>query len=99
MTPILMTPSVYCACAVPHASASASALSAMTFFMIVLPSVSSCSRCPGFVETKLSLALHAEIFVQLPHICVEFRIGEALDDFAMLHHAVAIRNGRRETEI
>src|SRR5262245_17282203 len=43
--------------------------------------------------------LDTEIVVQLVDICVQFGIGELVDDTPMFHHVVAVRNGGGETEI
>ena len=37
--------------------------------------------------------------MELVHIFLQFRIGETIDDLAVLDDVVAIRNGRREPEI
>src|SRR5262245_21634014 len=88
ITPILMTPSVYCACAMPQPKTSASVDRLSSRFILVLP----------FRRSIFSRS-HAEIVVELRHIGVEFRIGELIDDAAILHHVVAVRNRRREAEV
>src|SRR5262249_52914599 len=42
---------------------------------------------------------HAQINVKLVEIGLQFGIGEAVDDAAMFHHVIAVRNGRCEAKI
>src|SRR5262249_60121573 len=44
-------------------------------------------------------ASHAQIIVELVEIGFELGIGETVDDAAILHHVVAIRNRRSEAKI
>src|SRR3972149_2255429 len=88
MTPILMMPSLICACAVPAASTTASAAVPNRRFMVFL-----------LVIVPEGHFLNSEIVVQLVHISVQFRIGELVDDTPMFHDVIAIRNGRGEAEI
>ena len=37
--------------------------------------------------------------MQLVDVCIQFGVGELVDDTSMFHDVVAIRNGRSETEI
>src|SRR5918993_60206 len=93
MTPILMVPSLICACAVPHPSAKANAARLTSGFIVILPTEQLAW------SFRAGTPLDAEIVVQLFHVCVQFRAGQPVDDVAMFHYVVAIRNSRGETEI
>src|SRR5688572_11813303 len=90
MTPILMVPSVYCACAVLQPSATVSAVRLISDFIVVF----LLGRFMQLVRNS-----DAKIVVQFAEIGAEFGIGELVDDLAMLHHVVAIGHGRGEMEI
>src|SRR6266571_2417402 len=90
ITPILMTPSLICACAPPHASRPATAARPKRRFM----GSSSLGWCRGPARE-----LYAEILVKLFHVGVQLVIGEAVDDAAMLHDVVAVGDRRGEAEI
>src|SRR3954451_17445286 len=101
MTPILMVPSVYCACAALHRSASAMAERLNSRFMRHSPRF-------GFAHVKLDDAgmivsprrlLHPQIFLQLIKVCIEFGIQKLVDDPSMIHHIVAVRDCRGETKV
>src|SRR5271170_1872346 len=47
----------------------------------------------------MSLALNAEVDVQLAHIRLQFAVGEGVDNSAMLHHEVAVGERRREAKV
>src|SRR5262245_65243501 len=42
---------------------------------------------------------HAQIDVKLVEIGLQFGVGEAVDDAAMFHHVIAVRNRRCEAKI
>src|SRR3989304_9784389 len=88
MTPILMTPSLICACAVPAASTTASAAVHSRRFIDIPP----CYRARWALS-------HSEIVVQFFDIGIQFGVGELVDDTPMLHDVIAIRDGRGEAEI
>src|SRR6476620_11010431 len=86
-TPILMTLPDTCAYAVPTASA---------------PAVASAIRLRfiAFIDTpSLKRLSHAQVLVQLCHMAIELGVRDPVDDPAVLHHVVAIRDGRGEAEI
>src|SRR5689334_720385 len=87
-TPILTL--ICWALAVPHANMTASAASVIFRFIDVT------SLFPAPDDFVLS---DTEIVVQLVDIRIQFRIGELVDDTAMFHHVVAVRNCRSEAEI
>src|SRR5690242_18267776 len=37
--------------------------------------------------------------MQLVDVCIQFRVGELVDDTAMFHHVIAVRNRCGETEV
>src|SRR6266545_4376254 len=90
MTPILMVPSVYCACAAGHPRATASAVRLINRFIWHSP-----LRRLRTLESNSN----PQIVMKLFDIGVEFRIGELVDDPAMFHHVIAIRNRRGETKV
>src|SRR5262249_42050978 len=94
ITPILIVPSVYCACAPLHPTATASAARLINRDIWVSPPVLMIS-----VQSIPWRRSDAEIVVQLLQVGVELGIGEAVDDAAMFHHVVAVRNGRSEAKI
>src|SRR4029078_9592863 len=86
-TPILTL--TCCALAAPQVKMTARA--ARLIFRFI--DVSSC-----FAPLWL-IRLDTEIVVQLVDVCIEFRIGELVDDTTMFHHVIAVRNGRGEAEV
>src|SRR5215813_543787 len=107
-TPILMTPSVYCAKAEPLARSAAITIRLRVAF---IPS-SMPGRRPfvpiytrGFATKHSPPPLpkgdhsNAEIFMQLVSMGVQFRLSKALSHAAMFHHIVAVRHRRGEMEI
>src|SRR6266850_1888701 len=90
ITPILMVPSVYCACALPQPIATASAVRLISRFMWLPPSWSSSIPYPNS---------YAEIVVKLLDVGAEFGIGEPVDDPTIFHHVMAIRNRGGEAKI
>src|SRR5215510_3295440 len=86
-TPILTL--TCCALAVPHVRMTARA--ARLIFRFI--DVSS-----YFAPLRL-VSLDTEIVVQLLDVCIQFRIGELVDDTTMFHDVIAVRNGRGETEV
>src|SRR5215210_5752943 len=93
MTPILTTPSEYCAWAPAHPSAKATAVKLASLFIAILPTD------PVFVLGDRHSPLHTEIVVELFNIGVQFRAGHSVDDAPMFHDVVAIRNRRGEAEV
>src|SRR5436190_17943561 len=90
ITPIL--PFNCSACALPQANAAASAAKLRMFFIAVLLVL-----CAGAAPRReFSNPL---ILVQLFEVCVQFRIGEALDETAVFHEVIAVGHRRREAEI
>src|SRR6266513_1501877 len=90
ITPILMVPSVYCACVVPQPIVTASTVRLISRFMWLPPSCLTGILYPNS---------YAEIVVKLLRVGIEFRIGEPVDDPAIFHHVVAVRNRRGEVKI
>src|SRR5207302_6006011 len=90
ITPILMVPSVYWACAPPQPSATASAARLISRFM---------SLFPGWCSRMRVSDSNAKIIVEFLDIGVELGIAEPVDDPAIFHHVVAIRNRRCEAKI
>src|SRR5512145_3250394 len=100
-TPIFTMLSEICACAVPApsntpASAAATALNLKDFMLCILQCdgvPARFGRTPGFERCACSssLPLHAEVLVQLRHAGIELRVGDHVDDLAMLHDVVAVR--------
>jgi hypothetical protein len=84
MTPILITPSVICACAAPLVSAAARNARLRKILMVVL------------LDPTLFWALsgpprsHTQIVVEFFHIGVQFCVGEPVDDPPMFHHVMAV---------
>src|SRR3954470_10204053 len=81
-----------CACALPQANAAASAAKLRMFFIAVLLVL-----CAG-AGPRRELS-NPQILVQLFEVCVQFRIGEALDDTAVFHDVITVRHRRGEAEI
>src|SRR5712671_2611063 len=90
ITPILMVPSLYCACAEPHPSTTASAVRLSKPFMWHSP-------CCRFVSRNHES--HTEILVQLAEIGLKLGICELVDDATMFHDVIAVRNSRSEAKI
>src|SRR5262245_43031492 len=44
-------------------------------------------------------SLDAKIVVQLVDVCIEFVVGELIDNPSMFHDVVPVGNGRSETEV
>src|SRR5262245_50206546 len=88
ITPILMVPSVYCACAAPQPSPTISAVRLISRFI----------EHPPYWNLR-ALGSHAEIVVELFDIRVELGIREPVDDTPIFHHVVAVRNRRGEAKI
>src|ERR1044071_9474325 len=86
-TPILTL--ICCALAAPQVSVTARAAKLILHFI----NVSSCFAPLWLIRSD------AEIFVQLLDVCIQFRIGELVDDTTMLHDVIAVRNRRGETEV
>src|SRR5438309_9701120 len=92
-TPILTTLSETCACAAPAANAPAIATAIklpVTLFIAFLL-VDRGSLRNGILNPK--------IFVQLFHIRLELRIGDHVDDTAVLKHVMPVRHRRCEAKI
>src|SRR5574338_548966 len=88
-TPILIMLSEICACAPPKDSAAATAAATMVIrFVFIDPPLK-----------VLRFRLHAEIFVQLVHVGVEFGVGNHVGHAPMLDHVVPVRDGGREAEV
>src|SRR5437016_7024409 len=90
ITPILIAPSVYWACAEPHPNVMASVARVISRFIWFPPVGELASRHSGS---------HAEILVQLIEIGFELGIGKPVDDAAILHDVITIRNCRGEAKI
>ena len=97
-TPILITSSDICACAVPApiAAATASRPVRLNAFMLSLRWGASRAligvqvRCPGS---------NTEIVVQLGHVRLQVRVRNHVDHAAVIHHVMPVRDRRREAEI
>ena len=87
------------ACAVPHISAAANA--AKLAIRVITSSLSGVFRRTLVTHKSVSFASvsNAEIVVQLFEVGVEFGIGEAFDDAAVLHDVMAVGDRRGETEV
>src|SRR4051812_37524484 len=101
ITPILMVPSVYWACAVlappSRASARADRLTScfMVHFMGLLPDfLMSCILSCG-----PAARLDAQIFVKLAEIGLQLGADETVDDPTMFHHVEAVCNRGSKAEI
>src|SRR5262245_11914342 len=101
ITPILMVPSLYWACAAPHPNAAAaSAARLINRFIWRSPWLAFVGWRPGpqiprrhtghvgqYGRRQGAAAMsHAQINVKLVEIGLQFGIGEAVDDAAMFHH-------------
>src|SRR3981081_24441 len=98
MTPILIVPSLYCACAEPHPNATASAVSPISPFMAFSPVDRFFVVCtPAFQVTFVKS--NAQVIVNLVEVGLELGIGEPIDDATVLHHVIAIRDRRSEAKV
>src|SRR5262245_65717053 len=93
-TPIFTV--VCCACALPAARTTASAVEPMSFFIPLLP-VFWPRRGPARCSTRC--CSHSQIIVELVHVGLQVGIGEPVDHLAVLQDIVAIRDGRGEPEV
>src|SRR5262245_35514411 len=89
MTPILLLPSVYCACADGQPRATASAVKLINRHV----------RHFSISKVRSGLGSNPQIVMQLFEIGVEFGVGELVDDPSVLHHVMAIRDRRGETKV
>src|SRR5437868_14858729 len=91
----LITPTftVVCACALPQANAAAKAAILTRYFIAVLL-FDLLSERP-----EPAFPLNPQVLVELFQVGVQFRIGKPLDDAAMFHDVIAVRDGRGEAEI
>src|SRR5215831_13008512 len=103
MTPILTTPSVYCAKAELLARSAAITIMLRVIFIFFLHVGPAALRFTAPVPRKRGgdsrVRSDAEIFVQLIPVGVQFRLGKAFGHAAMLHDIVAVRDRRGEMEI
>src|SRR4030095_1390831 len=90
--------SLYCASAQPHPNTTASAVRLNNRFIRHPPVNGPCCFCTpaGVLVAKES---HAQIVGKFVEIGFELGIGEPVDDAAIFHHVVAIRNRRSEAKI
>src|SRR5262245_36023157 len=84
ITPILMVPSVYCACAVPDASTPARMTRAKRRFIGQFLRCCSCRLPTRHSDPK--------IVVELCQVRVQFGIGALIDHLAVFHDIVTIRH-------
>src|SRR6185436_2996377 len=92
ITPILTLSC--CACALPQAKAAASAARLIRCFIRTPPS----SFFDEHAGNRRAL-LNPQVLVELFEVRVQFGIRELVDDAAMFHDVIAVRNGRGEAEI
>src|SRR5262245_27190194 len=93
-TPILIVPSVYWASAAPQPSATAIAVRLISRFMRGILLVEAC-----LFEARASACSDSEISVQLVDVGLQLGIGEPVDDAAIFHHVMAVRNRRGKAKV
>src|SRR5713226_2623260 len=90
ITPILITPSENWACAAPASSVAARNARYRNGFIFVLLTLGRRAAC---------IISHTEVLVELFDVGVQLRIGEALDDAAVLHNVIPVGHRRGEAEV
>src|SRR5664279_366887 len=95
-TPILITPSVTCACAVPSDKAAATATPIMVRLNVLIVLL---RWWFVLVSELFKPCLHAQVLMQLGHVGFEVRIADHVHDASMLHHVMPVGDGGRKPEI
>src|SRR5258705_3481079 len=98
MTPILIVPSLYCACAEPHPNATAIAVRPISPFMAFSPVDRFFVVCTPASQVT-SVKSYPEVIVKLVEVGLELGIGEPIDDATVLYVVIAVGDRRSEAKI
>src|SRR4029078_8048455 len=95
MTPILIVPSLYCACAEPHPNMTESAVRPISPFMALSPVDRFFFVCTPAFRIP-SFKSYPQVIVDLVKVGLELGVGEPVDDATVLHDVREL--GRRTAQ-